>query len=389
MPLSKLLMSAASALDRRYGWDKLPLPLGVLTLIGLRTRLRKENLYDTGESDAKPTPADGRERTERLTDGSYNDLVEAGDGHASASASGATCRSRRPSRSRSRAAGAEPAHRQPGAPARATSSCPATIAQRARRRRGSSSRSTTGSATARPSRSTPASCRSRTTTRGPDARCRSERTRRDPSRPPTTARRRPIVTDDTHWWDGSQIYGSDPGSPQALCAPARTASCALDADGLLPLDLDQRIDLPASPGTAGSASRCCTRSSRASTTRSATGCAPSLPDAGPTTSCSTKRPPDQRRADGEDPHRRVDAGDHRAPDHAVSRCARTGGASLASGQRRFGRLSSQRGAQRHPGLADATTTASRTRSPRSSSPSTACTRCMPDDFTFRSSTTTT
>ena len=31
--LSKLLSSTAAALDRRYGWDKLPRPLGVLTLV--------------------------------------------------------------------------------------------------------------------------------------------------------------------------------------------------------------------------------------------------------------------------------------------------------------------------------------------------------------------
>ena len=41
MPLSKLLTTTATALDRRFGWDKLPRPLGVLTLVGLRARLRE------------------------------------------------------------------------------------------------------------------------------------------------------------------------------------------------------------------------------------------------------------------------------------------------------------------------------------------------------------
>ena len=40
------------------------------------------------------------------------------------------------------------------------------------------------------------------------------RTRRDPSAngdgPPT------FVTDDTHWWDGSQIYGRDPAFAEAI-----------------------------------------------------------------------------------------------------------------------------------------------------------------------------
>lgn len=35
-------------LDDRFSWDRLPRPLGVLTLIGLRHRLRERNLYDPG-----------------------------------------------------------------------------------------------------------------------------------------------------------------------------------------------------------------------------------------------------------------------------------------------------------------------------------------------------
>ena len=80
MPLSKLLISVSSKLDRRYGWDKLPLPIGVLTLIGLRTRLREENLYDTGESDAKPDAADGSARAARTTRRELERPLEAGDG---------------------------------------------------------------------------------------------------------------------------------------------------------------------------------------------------------------------------------------------------------------------------------------------------------------------
>jgi len=47
-PLSKLFANAAVAVDHRFGWDKLPKPLGIVTLIGLRTKLREKNLYDTG-----------------------------------------------------------------------------------------------------------------------------------------------------------------------------------------------------------------------------------------------------------------------------------------------------------------------------------------------------
>ena len=45
--LSPLIVKTAAALDRRFGWDRLPRFLGVYTVAGIRTRLRHENLYDT------------------------------------------------------------------------------------------------------------------------------------------------------------------------------------------------------------------------------------------------------------------------------------------------------------------------------------------------------
>ena len=71
-------------------------------------------------------------------------------------------------------------------------------------------------------------------------------------------------------------------------ARATDGKLRLDPDGLLPRDLDEHVDLDGRRRrTAGSAWRSCTRSSRASTTRSATGCARSTRP-GRTTSCSTK-----------------------------------------------------------------------------------------------------
>ena len=62
-----LLTDLAEKLDRRFGWDKLPLPLALPTLIGLRNRLRERNLYDTGRGPWSaswtgwfPTAARGR-----------------------------------------------------------------------------------------------------------------------------------------------------------------------------------------------------------------------------------------------------------------------------------------------------------------------------------------
>src|SRR5712691_2270366 len=71
-----LFTNAAEALDRRIGWDRLPLPVAMLTLIGLRNRLRQKNLVDTGRGPLdKPDVSDHpRHMTARTLDGTYNDL---------------------------------------------------------------------------------------------------------------------------------------------------------------------------------------------------------------------------------------------------------------------------------------------------------------------------
>ena len=235
----------------------------------------------------------------------------------SARASGATCRSSARSRwSRAGHPRAEPAARQPrAADARASSS---------RRRRstcspapGSSSRCTTGSATARTRRSAPWEVAARRpTTRGSSGRCSIPRTRRDPTSDDDPTTPPTYVTADSHWWDGSQIYGSDAGF-------ARRA----------PLGRGRQ----AAPRRAGPPAR----RPRASTSTS-TGVAANfwvglgilhtlftLEHNAICDALRAERPVlDGRRAlrpraarqlgaDGEDPHGRVDAGDHRAPDDEV------------------------------------------------------------------------
>jgi hypothetical protein len=56
---SRLFPRATEVLDRRFRWHKLPLPLGLLTLVGLRLRLRERNLFDTSSaSPVKVSPPD-------------------------------------------------------------------------------------------------------------------------------------------------------------------------------------------------------------------------------------------------------------------------------------------------------------------------------------------
>ena len=71
-----LYNDAASALDRRVGWDKLPKPIAMLVLIGLRNVLREQNLYDTGRGALdKPDVSDHpRYLTARTLDGTFNNL---------------------------------------------------------------------------------------------------------------------------------------------------------------------------------------------------------------------------------------------------------------------------------------------------------------------------
>jgi hypothetical protein len=68
----------SEALDRKFGWNKLPLPLALATIVGLRNTLRSKNLYDTrslpgGEPTPAPAPADLMVRS---PDGTYNDLQD-------------------------------------------------------------------------------------------------------------------------------------------------------------------------------------------------------------------------------------------------------------------------------------------------------------------------
>ncbi len=68
----------AETLDHAVGWDKVPMPLGLLILIGLRNILRQQNLHDTTHEPAINQPAielmQARYLTERTAGGTYNDL---------------------------------------------------------------------------------------------------------------------------------------------------------------------------------------------------------------------------------------------------------------------------------------------------------------------------
>ena len=80
-PLWKVLTRAAVKVDQSVGWDKLPTPLALPVLIALRRLYRWTNLYDTGTLPTAgvaplPKPEGQRHLTARTADGTYNDLED-------------------------------------------------------------------------------------------------------------------------------------------------------------------------------------------------------------------------------------------------------------------------------------------------------------------------
>ncbi|GAC1390034.1 MAG: peroxidase family protein [Ktedonobacteraceae bacterium] len=77
-PFSRFYVWLSEQADWRFKWHKLPLLLSLLDLIGLRIQLRAKNLYDT-YNGPKDRPAVGGEKprylTARTADGTYNDLT--------------------------------------------------------------------------------------------------------------------------------------------------------------------------------------------------------------------------------------------------------------------------------------------------------------------------
>ncbi len=55
----RLFDAVSQALDRRIGWHRLPTPLGLLSLIGVRNILRRRNLFDTEQLPSTGTAAAG------------------------------------------------------------------------------------------------------------------------------------------------------------------------------------------------------------------------------------------------------------------------------------------------------------------------------------------
>ncbi|MGC4963513.1 peroxidase family protein [Gordonia sp. DT101] len=74
-PITRNLAHAAEVVDRAVGWPTLWRPVGLAVLVGLRSQLRALNLYDSGrDPDERPPHWDSRALRARLPGGTHNDL---------------------------------------------------------------------------------------------------------------------------------------------------------------------------------------------------------------------------------------------------------------------------------------------------------------------------
>jgi hypothetical protein len=236
-----LTASLATFLDRRFGWERLPKPLGLLTLAGVRTRMRKRNLYDTGLRDGEPADGDReRARAARTLDGTYNDLERPFMG-----AVGSRFGRNVPLE-----------HTFPEPDAELLEPSPRVVSRELLTRERLIPATTLNVIAAawlqfevhdwfshgKSEDANPWEVPLADGDLWGEDPMRIPRTRRDPtsdadpSTPPT------FVTADSHWWDGSQIYGSDAAFANAIRVH-EDGKLRLDEDGLLPADLEQHVDL--------------------------------------------------------------------------------------------------------------------------------------------------
>jgi hypothetical protein len=231
-----LLSKTAGMLDRRVGWDRLPRPLGVLTLVGLRQTLRRENLYDAGVSDVvAPT---GNPTNARNLDGSYNDLGQptmgmVGQRFGRNVPVAITEPEAMPSilEPNPRLVSRELLTRDEFKPATIVNVLAGAWLQFEVHDWFSHGKNEPQE---------PWELDLADDDPWAERPMRIERTRRDASHrdgtPPT------FVTADSHWWDASQIYGGEDGFAQAI-RTHEGGKLRLDPDGQLPRDLDDKLDL--------------------------------------------------------------------------------------------------------------------------------------------------
>ena len=275
-PLVKANSMVFEQVNKVVPWHELPRPLALLNLRAFRDDLREMNLYGPTRAP-EPNGGNGAAAVEevpkyRTYDGSMNDPAHPEMGMAGVRFGRNHPLGMHDPRADAAADDAEPARGVSTQLLNRDDVQAGDDAQRARRRLDPVREPRLVRPRREPRRPTSSTCRS---PKGDDVgratRCRSGATSRRPTRrpaglPPT------YVNTVTHWWDGSQIYGSSEERSRQL----RTGEDGkmIVEDGRLPErgrpDARRRRPDRLLPTTTGSGCRCCTRCSSRSTTRSAT-----------------------------------------------------------------------------------------------------------------------
>jgi hypothetical protein len=239
----------AELADRRIGWHRLPVPLGLAVLAGLRDVLRKDNLYDTSALPAvnlpPVPPVTPEDRSNRSLDGSHNDLGQPRMGMAG-----------------SRFGRNVPlAHVEPDPRGRLMQPSPREVS-RALLTRDELIPATSVNALAatwlqfmikdwfshgKGPRENPWEIPLTDEDPWPDRPMRVMRTRPDPTAPPGGNRPPTHANTETPWWDASQIYGTTLAHQQFI-RTGQDGKLRVDPDGLPPIPDDPASDPRLVPG---------------------------------------------------------------------------------------------------------------------------------------------
>jgi hypothetical protein len=244
--ISSLIGSVAERLDRRFSWYRLPGPIALFTLIGLRNRLRQRNLFDTGLPEAPQGRSwDPRFLTARTVDGTYNDLERPMMGSVGS----------RFGRNVPPSAG------EPEARPRILEPNPRTISRDLLTRDHFLPATSLNVLAAawiqfevhdwlshgRTDFDRPWELPLVDDDDWPETPMRIPATRSDPTYQPGGGGPTTFLTADSHWWDASQVYGS----VEAFASKERAGvdgKLRMGDDGLPPRDLDEGLDLSDVPG---------------------------------------------------------------------------------------------------------------------------------------------
>ncbi|MEL6776757.1 MAG: peroxidase family protein [Cyanobacteria bacterium J06597_16] len=238
-----------------FPWHKLPLPLALLQLVQFRNSLRENNLHDTSEiADkeklAKPQASpDSRHLVARTADGSFNDLSQPEMGMAgtrfgrNVPLAEASVDEKNLLTPNPRLVSSVLLKRDTFIPATILNlHAAAWIQFQTHDWFSHGDNQPDQHFSVPPVKNEPA---------GPDSQpLEIDKTIPDASRPDTNTRAATFINDVTHWWDASQLYGSDEETIHRL-RTHQQGKMLIGEDGLLPLEETSKIDQVGFPGSAG------------------------------------------------------------------------------------------------------------------------------------------